>query len=191
MNITIKPLTPEMADEFIYYFDHDAFTDHEEWAACYCLESHLTSEENERLVEKDDRRAAARSLVESGVMRGYLVYDGDHIVGWCNAGDKSGYRTAFEAEGLVTEDDANTRIMSLYCIDLAKSYQGKGIAKLLLERVLSDAREQGFDMVEGYPFADTEFAYQYHAPLHLYEKYGFEVFRKLDWFYIVRKRVSA
>lgn len=189
MNITIKPLTPDMADEFIYYFDHDAFTDHEEWAACYCLESHLTPEENKRLIDKEDRREVARSLVKRGVMQGYLVYDGDHIVGWCNAGDKSGYREAFEAEGLLTDDHAGIRIMSLYCIDLAKDYQGKGIAKQLLERVLSDAHERGFNFVEGYPLTDTEFAYQYHAPLHLYEKYGFEVFRKLDWFYIMRKKV--
>ena len=45
MDICIKKLTPEMAEDFLYYFDNDAFSDHEEWAACYCLQSHLRREE--------------------------------------------------------------------------------------------------------------------------------------------------
>lgn len=45
MEIETKKLTPDMADEYLRYFEEVAFTDHDEWANCYCLESHLPREE--------------------------------------------------------------------------------------------------------------------------------------------------
>ena len=49
MEIQVRKLTKEMADAYLNFFDQDAFSDHVEWSACYCLESHLDREENERL----------------------------------------------------------------------------------------------------------------------------------------------
>ena len=31
----IRPLTPELHDEYLRFFDHDAFTDNYAWASCY------------------------------------------------------------------------------------------------------------------------------------------------------------
>ena len=40
--IEIKKLTPEFCDKWLGFFDGIAFSDHGEWAFCYCLEGHMT-----------------------------------------------------------------------------------------------------------------------------------------------------
>lgn len=187
MELHIRKLTSEMADDFLQYFDHDAFTDHEEWANCYCLESHLTKEEEEMYVGKEKRRKKAAELIQQGIMSGYLIYDCNRVIGWCNAGDKMDYRPICKNKDFLTDNNERGKIKVVYCIDIAPDYRGKGIANCIIEKIISDAQEEGYFYIEGYPFSDRTFPYQYHGPVRLYMKYGFEIYRKQDWFYIMRK----
>ena len=165
MDIKIEKLTPDRVEDYIYYFDHVAFTDHEEWANCYCLESHLSQEENEAMwTEKDHRREKARELIMKGIMQGYLVYDGDDVIGWCNAGDKTGY------EPLMSNSIFETKKVG---------------------RIIRDAEEEGYSYVEGYPFRDRKFEHQYHGPIPLYEKHGFQMFAERDWVCIMQKSLQG
>ncbi len=189
MEIYFKKLMPDMADEFLHYFDYDAFSDHEEWAACYCLESHLKKDENEKYSEKEERRKKAKDLIQQGIMRGYLIYDEHRVVGWCNAGDKRDYEPISGNKAFLTDNHESRKIKVLYCIDIAANYRGKGIANLVMEKVLADAKEEGYSYIEGYPFSDENFSYQYKGPFKLYKKYGFQLYRKEDWFYIMRKEL--
>ena len=185
MNILFKKLTPQLADEFLHYFENGAFPENDSRSSCYCLESHLPNESDYTAVE--DRRAKARELILEGIMTGYLIYDDDSIIGWCNTGDKTDYRPICENDEFRTEDYGKGKIKVLYCIDIAPNYQGKGIANLIMEKVLSDAKEEGYSYVEGYPFVDKDFIWQYRGPVRLYEKYGFKMCAKRSWFYIMRR----
>ena len=184
MNLHIEPLTAELAEDFLRFFDHDAFSDHEEWAGCYCLEGHLSPAEDAACKERAERREKARSLILAGTMHGYLLYDGETVVGWCNAGDKKNFRPICEDPAYRTEGD---RIKVLYCMDIAPAYRGKGLATRALERVLADAEKEGCAFVEGYPLTDPDDPYPYKGPIRLYEKFGFEIYRKTGAFYIMRK----
>lgn len=175
-------------DDFIYFFDHDAFSDHEEWSGCYCLESHLREEENSALWGKiNKRREKAKDLIRKGIMTGYLIYDGFDVVGWCNSGDKRDYLPICENEDFSSDNAEKSKIKIIYCIDIAPDYRGKGIANCIVEKVLADAEEEGYSYVEAYPFMDKKLEYQYKGPFRLYEKNGFEIYRELDEFYIMRK----
>lgn len=78
MSITLKRLTPELCEDFLSYFDNVAFSDHEDWAFCYCLECHLDRETQENTAKnKPLRRKMAKNFVNTGVMQGYLAYDGE------------------------------------------------------------------------------------------------------------------
>ena len=190
MDVFIRKLTPELEDDFLYYFDNDAFSDHEEWSACYCLQSHLSKEEDETCILKEERRQKAKELVREGIMTGYLVYDDDKIVGWCNAGDKSHYGPVCADKEFLTDKIEKGTIKVLYCMDIAPGYRGKGIANAVVERFLTDAKVEGYLYAEGYPFSDTKRDYQYRGPVSLYEKYGFELYRKQGWFFIMRKKIG-
>lgn len=185
MNIKFKKLTAELAEDFLYYFENDAFPENDSRTGCYCLESHLSDESEYTTVE--ERREKARELILKGVMTGYLLYDNNHMIGWCNAGDKTNYLPICENSEFQTDACVKGMIKVLYCIDISPNYQGKGIANCIMEKVLSDAKEEGYAYVEGYPFVDRNFIWQYRGPVRLYEKYGFELYEEKSWFYIMRK----
>lgn len=188
MNITLKKLTPELMEDFLYYFDHIAFSDHEEWAFCYCLECHLDKQEDE---QKDPaiRRAIAQGLIMNGEMQGYLAYDGDDIVGWCSANDKMNYKPVCTEDAFRTEELAPGRIKAVYCFDIAPDYRSKGLANLMLDKVCQDAKEDGYIYIEAYPFSDVNFSYQYHGTISMYERHGFELYAEREWMHIMRKKL--
>lgn len=188
MEIIIKKLSAERTDDFFRFFDNDAFSDHDEWDGCYCLESHLSEQENSQWWgQKKKRRAKAEELIRAGIMTGYLIYDASRVVGWCNIGDKSDYRSICENEKYRTDNLEKGKIKIIYCMDIAPSYRGRGIANLVVEKALADAKEEGFSYMEAYPFTDKEFTYQYKGPRRLYEKHGFVLYRELTDFYIMRR----
>ena len=189
MEIRFEKLTPERIDDFFHFFDHDAFSDHEEWAGCYCLESHIKETAEEKFT-REVRRQKAKALILDGTMTGYLLYDGATVAGWCNAGDKGTYGPICANEAYFTEPPEQGRIKIIYCIDIAPNYRGRGIADLIVERVTADAKEEGYSYLEGYPFVDETLAYQYKGPLRLYEKHGFQPYRKNEWFYVMRKALK-
>lgn len=188
MNITFKKLTPELADEYLYFFDHMAFTDHEEWSLCYCLESHLSKEENHAIwSDKAARRERAAELIRAEIMQGYLVYDGELVMGWCNAGDKIGYGPVIADEGHYTMKLREGVVKIIYCIEITPAYRGKGIAHLIMEKVCEDAKAEGYSFVEGFPFADKSLEYQFHGPYHLFERHGFTCLGEKGRFCIMQK----
>lgn len=192
MSIHIEKLAPERKSDFFDFFDNRAFSDHSEWSGCYCLESHLRSKDDIEYrtdgsaVMKADRKSVAGELIDSGIMTGYLVYDGSVPVGWCNAGDKTAYDPIIQTDAFYTSEPAPGKTKIVYCIDIAPEYRGKKIADMLLSRVIEDAKSECFAAVEGYPFTDGSYAYQYRGPRRLYEKHGFAPFREAGYVTIMR-----
>ena len=48
--VTVHPVTEDRVDDWLRFFDHDAFAGNPDWASCYCLEPHVpaTPEQPER-----------------------------------------------------------------------------------------------------------------------------------------------
>jgi GNAT superfamily N-acetyltransferase len=66
------------------------------------------------------------------------------------------------------------KIKTVVCFVIEKAHRGKGIATALLERVIADAKADGYAAVEAYPSmrAKSE-AGNFRGPLRLYLKFGF------------------
>ena len=49
-DVTVHPVTGALVDDWLRFFDHDAFAGNPDWASCYCLEPHVpaTPEQPER-----------------------------------------------------------------------------------------------------------------------------------------------
>ena len=49
-DVTVHPMIEDRLDDWLRFFDHDAFAGNPDWASCYCLEPHLpaTPEQPER-----------------------------------------------------------------------------------------------------------------------------------------------
>lgn len=44
--------------------------------------------------------------------------------------------------------------------------------------------------MEGYPFTDRKLEYQYHGPIPLYEKHGFQMVSERNGFCIMQKKLQ-
>lgn len=206
MDLRIEALTPALADDYFDFFDHRAFSDGSEFYPCYCAAFNMTAQEiRERFYDRakvlgggaDGLNAAMREtaadMVANGLIRGYLAYDGDLSIGWCNANDRDRYCRVgdFDLEDIPGENDlppVAERVKSVVCFEIAPEYRGRGIAAALLDRVCRDASAEKYDAVEGYPVLRQErYELDFTGPLRLYERAGFIPAERRGRLLIMRK----
>lgn len=184
-SILIRPLIPSLLRDYLGFFDHDAFADNPDWASCYCHFYYARHDQKDW--EKRDgpeNRQAVSQLIQAGKMHGYLAYDGDQVIGWCNAGLRKNIPNIPVTDGRPDAEDIGV----IVCINIAPAYRGQGVATQLLGAALAGLRAQGVKMVEALPRNDTQSnASNYHGPLAMYLNAGFTPVQELDRFTVVRK----
>lgn len=206
MNIEIRKLTPDLLEDYLHFFETDAHADNPDEDRCYCVcwcsadhrvETDFSSPEK--------RRELAIQYINNGMIQGYLAYEGDKVVGWCNANTKSDCLSCtswlrFKTSVNIIESTPDIKVKSIYCFTIAPDMRRKGIAKQLLSRVCQDAANEGFDYAEAYPA--QKFINVFGAndgPLDLYKSNGFGIFQEVNDkykgiydmnYYVVRKSLK-
>ena len=180
MQITIKPLTPELADDYFDFFENRAFTDDSPYR-CYCQVFQMTKKEYQAAYDDAEvqqnlgpasRRIAERQIAD-GVLQGYLAYVDGKSIGWCNANDRANY-PAEPCHDVPFYAPAEAKEKAVVCFEVAPDYRGKGVATALLNRVISDAKAEGYIAVVSFPEMRTErYEWDTQGPVRLYEKAGF------------------
>ena len=209
--ITIKRLTPDLLEDYLDFFDYRAFSDGSPFYPCYCSAFNMSRERIQdeffRQAEingggsngwKKALRDSAVRMVENGEIRGYLAYDGDKAVGWCNANDRLNYCRVgeFDLSAVPPDEpcddcDYKGQVKSVVCFEIAPEYRGKGIATLLLEAVCQDALSEGYAYVEAYPAEDEGLqGMAFTGPRRLYEKKGFRIITRKGNTLVMRKQLS-
>lgn len=189
-NIEIRRLTPELCEDWVKFFDDIAFKDHEDWAFCYCLEGHLDRKTQQEWTNTMERRKKAIELIQNGEMQGYLAYEDNKVIGWCNVNDRENYRylmTMFEEIGYQTKQDNNLKIKSIFCFLIYPQHRGRGVAHKLLDKVCEDALKEGYAYIETYPFGDGGFEFQYHGTQKMYERNNFTEAADFEFVKVMRK----
>ena len=185
--LVIRALSPVLLEDYLSFFDHDAFTDNPEWASCYChfyYAPHQLKEWGARTGEEN--RGAVSALIGARRMYGYLAYVEGRPVAWCHAAPHTGIPNLQDSEELRV-DDAD-RVGAIVCFVVARPYRRAGIAGRLLEAACRGFRRQGLAIAEAYPRTGTDAdAANYHGPAQMYFAAGFTPFREFDDFLIVRK----
>lgn len=194
MNLRIERMTPSLAADYFDFFDNRAFSDGSPYGPCYCCAFQMTKSEIEEEffaavkaqgsghAGLEALRTSAARRVAAGLIQGYLAYDGDVVVGWCNVNDRRSYvRVGEFSLDAVPQDDTAPEcgageVKSVVCFEVAPGYRGKGIATALLTRACEDAQREGFACIEGYPIArEEDDPLDFTGPVRLYEKLGFSV----------------
>ena len=196
MNLSIKKMSPLLAADYFDFFDNRAFSDNSPFYPCYCNAFQMTKEQIESVFTEGGGnseqiegvrialRSSAMRMVEQNMIQGYLAYDGEVSIGWCNANDKRNYIRVgeFDLDDVsdhedyipLQQEEKAEKIKSVVCFEIAPEYRGKGIATALLNRVCEDAKQEGYDKVEVYPvLRDAYEKLDFTGPVHLYEKAGF------------------
>jgi GNAT superfamily N-acetyltransferase len=186
--VETKALVPGRIDDFLGFFDRDAFMDNPIWASCYCMfhEFAGTPEEWETRTATENR-ADKRRIIESGGSQGYFAYAGGRAIGWCHAAPRASLPAIERSEDHGIEDDSR-RVGSIVCFVVAAPYRGQGVARKLLDAACDGLRGQGLAIAEGYP-AQTRGsdARAFHGPLEMYLAAGFRRHREGERLTIVRR----
>ena len=176
--ITIQSLTSELNADYLDFFDHRAFTDDNPNGPCYCTSPNQEEEQIQKMVSefnsfgvKETLRKHAEEMLDRNMIHGYLAYDGDQSIGWCNAADIESYIGFVPA---FAKKITCGKTMSIVCFEIAPEYRGMGIASAFIDRVCTDAKSKGYVAVEGYPIlSDRRNDFDFEGPYSLYQKAGF------------------
>lgn len=198
MNVEIYKLTPERLSDFLYFFENIAHSDNKEWDRCYCINycaahnNYITA--RKKFTNPNVRRKYAVDYVNSGQMQAYLAYVGGNAIGWCNTNDRNNCLHCYGWKKYIADKriDKNVKekVKSVFCFTIAPNMRGKGIATALLERVIEDAKKDGYEYLEAYPNKEeTDMYYNYVGPVELYRKFGFELYTETKWRLVLRKRL--
>ena len=196
MNIKIKKLSKELISDYIHFFENIAFSDHKEWSYCYCCGFHIDDTEIQRIHKEKELNGTleeglkneAISFINENILQGYLVYEKNNVIGWCNCNNKLNYKRLYTRNELWDENEKNIKIKTIVCFMIAPDMRGKGIASEILNQICLDAIEEGFSCIEAYPTKNNGNNFEhYPGPYRLYEKSGFKIHKIFEKDMIVRK----
>ncbi|MEM7299253.1 MAG: GNAT family N-acetyltransferase, partial [Bacteroidota bacterium] len=134
MAIEIKPLTPDLKDDYLFFFDNIVFEENLDRFKCYCYDYHFLGD-----VESCTRamsRSAVSDLIHESNLRGYLAFDNGKPVGWCNANNRANYQRLLRDYDYV--DNPADKVCSIVCFLIHPNYRRQGIAQQLLDKIIQD-----------------------------------------------------
>jgi len=196
MNIEIRKLTPNLAEDYAHFFDvtpHDVNIDERK---CYCItwrsDDAYVGNNDHWFTTREERRSRAIEFIKAGSLQGYLAYCGDDIVGWCNANaDCQGCVNYLREHWPIENYIDDVKVKSIFCFVISPKMQRKGIATKLVERICNDAADDGFDFVEAYTSLELiDTTHQYVGFLAMYEKCGFIRCAERDGKIVVRRALK-
>ncbi|MFX1455018.1 MAG: GNAT family N-acetyltransferase [Promethearchaeota archaeon] len=189
MELFIKPLSPEILDDWVYFFEEIGFADNPEWSGCFCRFYHFSGSIKEwETQSKEDNRKASIDLIRREEMHGFLAYLDNKPVGWCNINSRENF-----AKELYKEDSPDSRdkkIAGIVCFLIAHTKRRQGIAKSILKHAITYYQDKEYDMIESYPrIGNLSDAHSYRGPVSLYKSEGFTIHKEFENFLVMRKKL--
>lgn len=188
--VVVRDVTPDLVSEYQHFFDEVAFRDYPAWRDCYCFDTHQTESDEEAAMRTaaDNRRDMSASI-QQGKVTALLAFAGNQPVGWCNYGETThlaGVMKRFKLEPAGLEG-----VGSVACFVIASPYRGHGVASKLLDAAIERLRARGLRAIEAYPprGGDDSPQSNFRGPLSMYVRAGFEPYRELDRYVVMRKRL--
>ncbi len=123
-----------------------------------------------------ENRALREAVFDRGEYDGYLLYVGDEPAGWCQCGPRD--RLGHLCRRYDLEADHKTWAIS--CFFIAPKYRRQGLARHLLEEVITDLRNRGVERVQAFPLREAQLQAEdlWKGPEIIFQDLGFFVVRE-------------
>lgn len=142
-HMDFHPLTQDRWEDF-----ETLFGVHGAVGGCWCMWWRLKrSEFNTQKGEVN--RESMRSIVSSGEVPGILAYMDGKVVGWCSVAAREYFPVLGRSRVLKPIDEQP--VWSVVCFFIGKTYRHQGVSHQLLRAAVRYAKDQGAQIVEGYP----------------------------------------
>ena len=142
MNLTIRPLTPDLWPAF-----EDLFGKRGACYGCWCMYWRIGRAYRTR--PGTENKAAFREIVRRGPAPGLLAFAGDLAVGWCQLTPRDALPWLDRTWRLKRVDDLP--VWSLSCFYVRIGYRKRGVSKALIAAAIKAARRAKAPALEAYP----------------------------------------
>jgi GNAT superfamily N-acetyltransferase len=142
MNLTIKPLTPDLWPAL-----EDLFNTTGPCTRCWCMYWRIGNAYLKRPAAQN--KAALQDIVRRGSPPGLLAFDDDMAVGWCQLTPRDDLPWLNKAWRLKRVDDQP--VWSLSCFYIRKGYRKRGVTATLIRAAIDAAKQAGAPALEAYP----------------------------------------
>jgi GNAT superfamily N-acetyltransferase len=140
--VEIRPAARERFDDIV------AVLGCNEKAPCCCQYWRMSSGDYNR-ASAEERRAALRAQTTETPPPGMLAYLDAEPVGWCGFGVRQRMERLVRSRTIAKIDDLP--VWAIFCFTVRAGYRRQGVARALLDGVVTYAREQGAPALEAYP----------------------------------------
>jgi GNAT superfamily N-acetyltransferase len=139
---SVRRLSPSNEEDFLSFLGDP---DGRGW--CFCVAWWLPTWDGfmDRTAEQNQELRC--SLLDRGEHDGYLLYDGDATVGWCQVGPRDRLPNLLSKYELGPDPD----VWAVTCFEIAPPHRGRGAARFLLQGVLADVAVRGAARVQAFP----------------------------------------
>jgi len=179
VKLSIERLTPNLAKTYVDYVDGLSFEHEPRWSSCFCRWYHTecSIEEWQKRTAAENRQEALEEIAR-GNMRGYLAFDQDKCIGWCNANNAQQFvRLRSHLEPFIE----GRKIGCVICFIIHPEYRGRGVARQLLARAIEDFKNDGYDGVLALPVEmEGDRQKMYRGTLSMYREQGFQLIEEHD-----------
>ncbi|PKK82866.1 MAG: hypothetical protein CVT49_11795 [candidate division Zixibacteria bacterium HGW-Zixibacteria-1] len=142
MDIKVRSLTEETSGDYFRLHSDD---NKHGW--CYCVAWWVPTWEGWSQRSIEDNRSMREHLFRIGEYDGYLMYDGDEPIGWCQAGPRDRLVKLITEYRLPYDSD----IWAITCFFIITKYRDIGLGQHMLKEILEDLRKKGVRYVQGFP----------------------------------------
>jgi len=187
MDFKIKPLTKDLTEDYLFFFDHIIFSENPDRSKCYCYDYHFLGDVE--TCTREMSRSSVINLIHKNQLRGYLVFDNNKPIGWCNTNNRSNYQRLLRDYDYV--DNADDKVCSIVCFLIHPDYRRQGIAQKILATIITDYSTKDYDYFEAYPKKeDLSCEGNFKGPLELYKKFDFKIHKEYDLYYVMRNNIK-
>ena len=139
----VRPVTPEIWDDFLEVMGPRGGE-----AGCFCMLYRQTSREFDE--NKGERnKQLMKDIVDSGQVPGLIGYRDGVPVGWVQVGPREWYGRLDRSRVAKALDDRPA--WAITCFVIPREHRRTGVASALLAAAVDHARDQGAEVIEGYP----------------------------------------
>jgi GNAT superfamily N-acetyltransferase len=168
MILTLQPLKEETLGIFKELLGSSEF------GGCFCAV--WTSHGDDWIARCHDKSQPNFLITEKNVLEGrhvgYLVYQGNDLIGWTGSGPKIAFPFLKTKLGSRLSD-FSPKTWSIGCLAVKEAFRGKGLSDLIIQSVIDEATAKGADTLEAYPIKPFHEPRIFRGTYELYKRLGF------------------
>jgi GNAT superfamily N-acetyltransferase len=142
--IRVQPVTRENWEAFSRLFEAKGSPHY-----CWCTSYRVRGG---RELTGAQKKALVRSSVDACVPIGVIACKADEPIGWCSVAPRETYLRLEKSRTMPRATSPATPTWTVLCFFVARPHRNQHVTRALLEGAVEYARQQGAEVIEGYPF---------------------------------------